>query len=106
MDIWIFCRWRLWSANAERIERGQGLNHALADAANLVKAIVSFAENDLESDVADRPTQLAAINAYETEMIARGGEEVRLSWQNTTLLHNWEKALESPLFKAGIKMKK
>jgi hypothetical protein len=46
--------------------------------------------------------QGAAIDAYETELKARGGEEVKLSEINTRMLHDWEKVLESPLFTAGM----
>ena len=44
----------------------------------------------------------SAIEKYEAEMKARAGEEVRLSVMNTTMLHNWAKVLESPVFKAGL----
>jgi len=46
--------------------------------------------------------QGAVIDAYETELKARGGEEVRLSEINTRMLHDWAKVLESPLFTAGM----
>lgn len=44
-----------------------------------------------------------AIDAYEKEMIARTGLEVRLSAENTRMVHNWEEVLESPLIKKGFK---
>jgi hypothetical protein len=40
---------------------------------------------------------------YEEEMKKRAGEEVRLSVLNTTMLHDWAKVIESPVFKAGLK---
>jgi len=46
--------------------------------------------------------QGAAIDAYEMELKARGGEEVKLSEINTRMLHDWAKVLESPLFTAGL----
>jgi hypothetical protein len=46
--------------------------------------------------------QEAAITAYEEEMKARGGDEVRLSEINTRMLHDWAQVLESPVFKAGL----
>ena len=36
-------------------------------------------------------------------MIARGGEEVRLSKVNTEMVHDWDRFVQSPLFKMGIK---
>lgn len=74
-------------------ERGQGLNHSITDAGKLVE---SFTTN---------PDQKSAIENYETEMKARAGEEVRVSVMNTTMLHNWEKCIASPLMTAGLKSK-
>jgi hypothetical protein len=39
-------------------------------------------------------------------MKARGGEEVKLSEINTTMLHDWAKVLQSPLFTAGLTARK
>lgn len=44
-----------------------------------------------------------AVGGYETEMIARGGEEVRLSKMNTEMVHQWDKLMQSPLFQKGVK---
>lgn len=74
------------------IERGQGLNHSITDAGNLVKS--------LKAD----SCQSSAIAKYEEEMIARAGEEVHLSVINTTMLHDWSKVLESPVFKQALAM--
>lgn len=46
--------------------------------------------------------QEAAVDAYEVELKARGGEEVRLSETNTRMLHDWARVLESPVFKIGM----
>jgi len=46
--------------------------------------------------------QDAAIAAYEKEMIERTGAEVRISTQNTIMLHEWEKAMQSPVFRKGL----
>jgi hypothetical protein len=43
------------------------------------------------------------IEQYETEMMARSGEEVRSSVMNTSMLHDWAKVLESPVMKSGLK---
>ena len=37
-------------------------------------------------------------------MKERAGEEVRVSVMNTTMLHDWNKVMESPVFKAGLKL--
>lgn len=44
-----------------------------------------------------------AIDMYEAEMKPRSGEEVRISVANTTMLHDWKKVMQSPVFKAGVK---
>ncbi|KAL1987926.1 hypothetical protein VTN96DRAFT_1910 [Rasamsonia emersonii] len=90
------------AAHAMTYQRGQGLNHAMVDAANLVDAIKSFAfipEDSKES----QSLQKEAISAYEEETIERSGAEVRLSTTNTQMLHNWEQVLQSPAFTMGIK---
>ncbi|TKA60459.1 hypothetical protein B0A49_10478, partial [Cryomyces minteri] len=50
-----------------------------------------------------RSSQRDAIAAYEAEMVARGGEEVRLSITNTTMLHDWAKVLASPVMTKGMR---
>ncbi|KAF7889253.1 hypothetical protein EAF00_009553 [Botryotinia globosa] len=80
------------SAHPMTYQRGQGLNHSITDAGNLVKF--------LKAD----SCQSSAIAKYEEEMIARAGEEVHLSVINTTMLHDWSKVLESPVFKNALRM--
>ncbi len=48
-----------------------------------------------------RKTQEAAIDEYMTELVERAGEEVKMSIVNTDMLHDWERLLDSPFFKAG-----
>ena len=57
------------------VERGQGLNHCIADVATLIDAIDPEAP-DLEE----------AIAKYQEEMLPRAGDEVKLSVKNTTML--------------------
>ena len=57
------------------VERGQGLNHCIADVAMLIEAIDPEAP-DLEE----------AIDKYQEEMVPRAGDEVKLSVKNTTML--------------------
>lgn len=49
-----------------------------------------------------RVDQAKAIARYEEELKRRGGEEARLSAQNTEMVHDWNLVLQSPLFQAGI----
>jgi 2-polyprenyl-6-methoxyphenol hydroxylase-like FAD-dependent oxidoreductase len=74
-------------------QRGQGLNHSITDAGKLRDALV---EIDRGVD------QKEAIDAFEDEMIKRGGTEVMDGIANTMLLHDWEKVKLSPLFTKGM----
>jgi 2-polyprenyl-6-methoxyphenol hydroxylase-like FAD-dependent oxidoreductase len=78
-------------------QRGQGLNHSITDAGKLTVAIKAVFEET------DRAKRGEIITAFEDEMIARGGEEVRTSTTNTGMLHNWESVMKSPVMTAGLK---
>ncbi|KAL4778426.1 hypothetical protein BJX76DRAFT_343166, partial [Aspergillus varians] len=82
------------AAHAMTYQRGQGLNHSIMDAGNLVAAIKAF--------VSGRKSRSEAVGAYEDEMIARGGGEVRMSTTNTEMVHDWQKVLESPIMRKGL----
>ena len=84
-------------------QRGQGLNHAITDAVKLRDAIKGVWNQDGGIMNEERAT---AVNAYETEVKERGGEEVRLSAKNTEMLHDWEEVLQSPVFKSGLHQRK
>ena len=45
----------------------------------------------------------AAVSAYDEEVVPRGGEEVKCSVENGFMLHDWQKVLESPVFRNGFK---
>ena len=75
-------------------DRGQGLNHAITDAAKYIATLGAV--------VSGHESLISGIGAYESEMIARGGEEVRLSKVNTEMVHDWDRLVQSPLFKMGI----
>jgi 2-polyprenyl-6-methoxyphenol hydroxylase-like FAD-dependent oxidoreductase len=75
-------------------QRGQGLNHSVTDAGKLCEAIVRIQGGD------DRR---ASVDAFEEEMIKRGGTEVRDGTANTRMLHDWERVKQSPLFTKGMK---
>ncbi|KUJ11661.1 FAD/NAD(P)-binding domain-containing protein [Mollisia scopiformis] len=82
------------AAHPMTYQRGQGLNHSITDAGKLVEAITTEAK------------LATAIEKYEAEMKTRAGEEVKLSVLNTTMLHDWAKVMESPVFKAGLQKNK
>ena len=75
-------------------ERGQGLNNAIADAAQLTQQITAFIEGQKSRE--------EAINAYEVEMKDRAGTEVRLSFANTKMVHVWDQAMQSPMLTKGF----
>ena len=77
------------------VDRGQGLNHAVCDAANLVDAILSI----------DRGAESlkVAITAYDEELVKRGAAEVNLSVKNALMVHDWDSVMDSPAMKHGIK---
>jgi 2-polyprenyl-6-methoxyphenol hydroxylase-like FAD-dependent oxidoreductase len=84
------------AAHVMTYQRGQGLNHSIDDAGKLVKAVQEF-----WSDGGERK-QAEVIEAYEKEVKDRAGMEVRVGTANTEALHDWEKVLQSPLFKKGL----
>ncbi|KAF2705137.1 FAD/NAD(P)-binding domain-containing protein [Pleomassaria siparia CBS 279.74] len=75
-------------------QRGQGLNHSVTDAGKLRDALVKIREGADQKDT---------ITAFEEEMIARGGGEVRDGTANTMLLHDWDKVQQSPFYRKGMK---
>ncbi|KAF2436516.1 putative monooxygenase [Tothia fuscella] len=83
------------AAHTMTYQRGQGLNHSITDASKIVKAVKSV--------ISREKSQEEAIKIYEEEMICRAGNEVRMSTQNTAMLHNWEQVLQSPLMRRGLK---
>ena len=53
------------------------------------------------TSVSDQDGLRAAVNDYEAEMIARAGEEVRVSKLNTEMMHDWARLKESPFMQRG-----
>ncbi|KAF7511915.1 hypothetical protein GJ744_003148 [Endocarpon pusillum] len=74
--------------------RGQGLNHALQDAALLVQA--------MESVHNGKKSLAEAIGEYETEMRPRACQEVQLTLEQAHASHDWELLMQSPIFKLGV----
>jgi len=83
------------AAHTMTYQRGQGLNHSITDARKLTDAIKSFMQGE--------SSQAASIVEYEKELVARAGEEVRLSTKNTGMLHNWEMVMKSPVMTNGMR---
>jgi 2-polyprenyl-6-methoxyphenol hydroxylase-like FAD-dependent oxidoreductase len=73
-------------------DRGQGLNHSIQDAVNLVKALESIRYG---SSLAE------AISAYDAELVKRGSDEVRTSVHSAILSHDAKKLMEAPVMKQG-----
>lgn len=86
------------AAHPMTFQRGQGLNQALKDSLELFNAIKKYWKYP-DFGIVDRK---AALDAYEEEMIARGGAEVRLSEENSYMMHDWAKVTESVSVKQGM----
>lgn len=81
------------AAHPMTFQRGQGLNHGIADAAYLTTL--------MKSVVAAEKSQDQAMTEYMDEMVERAGEETRMSLVNTDMIHQYDKMMNSPLFKQG-----
>lgn len=79
------------------IDRAQGLNNALMDAAKYVDAIVGYRKSSTS-----RSTCLAAaIDAFDEEVFQRGKREINISAEQGYAATHWEKYLDSPVLKHG-----
>jgi 2-polyprenyl-6-methoxyphenol hydroxylase-like FAD-dependent oxidoreductase len=76
-----------------RPDRGQGLNHCIRDAALLLSALISAKYNN--------ETLAEAIKEYEEEMIPRAMAEVKSSVENTELIVDWNRLMDSPIMMFG-----
>jgi 2-polyprenyl-6-methoxyphenol hydroxylase-like FAD-dependent oxidoreductase len=76
------------------IDRGQGLNNAIQDAANYVQAMKKIRSGENSQEI---------IDAYDKETLERGKREVALSLAQTDASHKVKVFKESPLAKIGIK---
>jgi 2-polyprenyl-6-methoxyphenol hydroxylase-like FAD-dependent oxidoreductase len=76
-----------------RADRGQGLNNAILDSAEIVNAV--------KAALFDGKNLKEEIDKYEAEMRPRATKEVELALQTAEMSADWEKFTESPLFKLG-----
>ncbi|KAI9701416.1 MAG: hypothetical protein M1820_006507 [Bogoriella megaspora] len=81
------------AAHPMTFQRGQGMNHGIADASNLTKLVKAAAAGEIGWK--------EGIEAYQDEMIDRAGDEVATSKMNTEMLHDWERCKSSPLLVRG-----
>ena len=75
-------------------QRGQGLNHAICDAAKLVAALAMTRKRELSLS--------QAVSEYDSEMIKRGGDEVKESLVNTHMFHDWTAFSQSPIMRKSV----
>ncbi|KAK7522760.1 uncharacterized protein IWZ02DRAFT_490182 [Phyllosticta citriasiana] len=72
--------------------RGQGLNNAILDCAQLVQQIAAMPTHTAAA-LAD------AVRRYEVEAVRRGNEVVRANLQNSLDVHDWSRIMESMIFR-------
>ncbi|KAI4722866.1 FAD/NAD(P)-binding domain-containing protein [Aureobasidium sp. EXF-10727] len=84
------------AAHAMPPHRGQGLNHAIQDAYNLVDILVANHNFPTPLDLASQ------LQSYAHEVSVRGAEEVRLSKQNAYMVLDWGLLKQSPVFKHAL----
>lgn len=81
------------AAHPMTFQRGQGLNHGIADARSLVAKL---------KDAVDGKTSVEEAAAlYQEEMVERAGDEVKTSKENTEMLHDWDRMAQSPIMQRG-----
>jgi 2-polyprenyl-6-methoxyphenol hydroxylase-like FAD-dependent oxidoreductase len=76
-----------------QLDRGQGLNHSIQDAANLVQAITNVTSG--------KGTLSDEIDSYDAEVVKRGADEVKTSVQSAILTHDYAKLMDAPVMKQG-----
>lgn len=90
-------------------DRGQGLNHALQDAHNLVSLLTAHLSPGgtpnptSSSSTASSSSDLApSLDLYTHEVATRGAQEVSLSHQNALMVLDWQLLEQSPVFKHAL----
>lgn len=82
------------AAHAMPPHRGQGLNNALQDAANLVGELKAI--TDGQKSLCD------AVADYEKEMKERTLLEIPISVMQARMVHDWDALMDAPFFKHGM----
>lgn len=83
------------AAHPMTFHRGQGLNNAITDAAELLAQLRAM-KSHIPSELA------AAVKRYEVDLWPRGHEAVLASLENTEAVHDWNTMMQSPLFTGGL----
>ncbi|MCJ1250307.1 hypothetical protein MMC30_007533 [Trapelia coarctata] len=82
------------AAHAMTPHRGQGLNHAICDATNFVRAIKKVRDGE--------STLQVAISAYDNEVVRRGADEVIASRQNAYMMLDYSQVMDSPIMTRSL----
>lgn len=82
------------SAHAMTPHRGQGLNHAICDATNIVNAIEKVRDG--------KTSAKEAISSYDEEMVKRGKDEVLVSKQTAFMILDWSQKENAPLLTRSL----
>jgi len=78
----------------QRLDRGQGLNHAICDASHFVDAMkkVHSCESTLEE----------AMISYSSEIVKRGAHEVHSSVLTADMIYDWDRLPDSPVMQMSL----
>ena len=79
--------------------RGQGLNHAICDAANFVKGMSKL---KVGTGGNGEVGLAKAIQEYDEEVVKRGADEVKTSKLNAEMMLDWDLIMQSPIVKGGL----
>ena len=83
------------AAHPMTYHRGQGLNNALTDAANLCNAISEHVRNGVPMK--------EVLAKYEAELVKRGHQAVIDNGNNSLMLHDWQKMREAQIHRSGFR---
>lgn len=78
----------------QRLDRGQGLNHAISDASHFVDTMkkVRSGKSTLEE----------AVKFYSLEIVERGAHEVHSSVLTADMVYDWNQLLDSPIMQMSL----
>lgn len=83
------------AAHPMTYHRGQGLNNAATDAANLGNAIREHVESRVPIE--------EALAKYEAEIVKRGNQAVIDNGNNSLQIHEWDRMREAQVYKSGFR---